>query len=120
VVVGPLPLRPAAVVHSSYTHASFSLPYRYDPKYIINDLNVNSAIAQPDHNEVLDLKTANETYTMKGYACRSCLFRFMCALSSWIETVLLRSLPDAGGGRRITRVEVSLDDGQTWKLAEIT
>lgn len=26
----------------------------------------------------------------------------------------------AGGGRRVTRVEVSLDDGATWSLADIT
>ncbi|KAL7410259.1 hypothetical protein BDY24DRAFT_400640 [Mrakia frigida] len=67
----------------------------YDPKYIINDLNVNSAIAQPDHDEVLDLSTCGETYAIKGYAY-------------------------AGGGRRVTRIEVSLDEGTTWKLSEIT
>lgn len=67
----------------------------YDPKYIINDLNVNSAIAQPDHDETLDLSTCGETYAIKGYAY-------------------------AGGGRRVTRIEVSLDEGKTWKLSEIT
>ncbi|KAJ9115229.1 hypothetical protein QFC20_001096 [Naganishia adeliensis] len=53
----------------------------YDPRYIINELNTNSAIAKPDHNE--------------GYAY-------------------------SGGGRRINRVEISIDDGTTWQLAEIS
>jgi nitrate reductase (NAD(P)H) len=66
-------------------------------RYIINDLNVNSAIATPDHNEILDTKNREpqELYTLRGYAY-------------------------AGGGRRVTRVEVSLDDGTVWCLAAIT
>ncbi|KAH7313228.1 nitrate reductase [Rhizoctonia solani] len=71
----------------------------YDPKYIINDLNVNSAIAQPDHEEMIKVPQTGEDeesfYPIRGYAY-------------------------AGGGRRITRVEISLDEGNTWKLAEIT
>ncbi|CAE6437488.1 unnamed protein product [Rhizoctonia solani] len=88
----------------------------YDPKYIIkydafssvyyflshvyySDLNVNSAIAQPDHEEMIKVpQTGNDDglfYPIRGYAY-------------------------AGGGRRINRVEISLDEGNTWKLAEIT
>ncbi|KIM36955.1 hypothetical protein M413DRAFT_448857 [Hebeloma cylindrosporum] len=69
----------------------------YDPRYIIRDLNANSAIASPDHDEILDTtKSApNATYTVKGYAY-------------------------AGGGRRVTRVEVSSDNGDSWKLANIS
>jgi len=66
----------------------------YDPRYIINELNTNSAIAQPNHDDVLDLTTSGETYTIKGYAY-------------------------SGGGRRVNRVEVSLDEGISWTLAEI-
>ncbi|KAI9374961.1 hypothetical protein BJX61DRAFT_215469 [Aspergillus egyptiacus] len=65
-----------------------------DERYAIYDLNVNSAAAYPRHNEVLDLATAAPTYTAKGYAY-------------------------AGGGRRITRVEISLDKGKSWRLANI-
>ncbi|KAJ1309428.1 hypothetical protein OPQ81_006204 [Rhizoctonia solani] len=71
----------------------------YDPKYIINDLNVNSAIAKPDHDETVEVpQTGDATelfYPIRGYAY-------------------------AGGGRRVTRVEISLDEGNTWTLAEIT
>ncbi|CEL51483.1 nitrate reductase NiaD [Rhizoctonia solani AG-1 IB] len=71
----------------------------YDPKYIINDLNVNSAIAKPDHEEVVEVPQSEDVnelfYPIRGYAY-------------------------AGGGRRITRVEISLDEGNTWTLAEIT
>lgn len=58
-----------------------------DERYAIYDLNVNSVAAFPEHEEVLDLATAGPTYTAKGYAY-------------------------AGGGRRITRVEISLDKGK--------
>ncbi|KAF8599085.1 hypothetical protein BDV93DRAFT_539018 [Ceratobasidium sp. AG-I] len=71
----------------------------YDPKYIINELNVNSAIAKPDHEETVVLpqpdEQTNSVYPIRGYAY-------------------------AGGGRRITRIEVSLDEGNSWTLAEIT
>jgi nitrate reductase (NAD(P)H) len=66
-------------------------------RYIINDLNVNSAIACPDDDEVLTIsgQVLEQAYTIKGYAY-------------------------AGGGRRVTRVEVSFDDGCTWSLAGIS
>ncbi|KAJ2926667.1 hypothetical protein H1R20_g10437, partial [Candolleomyces eurysporus] len=65
----------------------------YDPRYIIRDLNVNSAVACPDHDEILK-GNVQDMYTLRGYAY-------------------------GGGGRRITRVEISLDEGTTWELAEI-
>lgn len=66
----------------------------YDPRYIINDLNTNSVIAHPAHDEQVQLAASEKSYTLKGYAY-------------------------AGGGRRVTRVDVSLDGGQTWQLADI-
>ena len=66
----------------------------YDPRYIINELNTNSAIAQPDHDEVVDVEKLGSEYTVKGYAY-------------------------SGGGRRVNRIEVSLDEGANWTLAEI-
>ncbi|GAA5880530.1 hypothetical protein JCM8547_002039 [Rhodosporidiobolus lusitaniae] len=66
----------------------------YDPRYIINDLNVNSAIARPAHDEQLVVENEDATYTIQGYVY-------------------------AGGGRRVTRMEVTLDDGVTWTLAEL-
>jgi nitrate reductase (NAD(P)H) len=65
-----------------------------DERYAIYDLNVNSAIVYPAHDEKLLLATAPEKYTLKGYAY-------------------------GGGGRRVTRVEVSLDKGKSWRLASI-
>lgn len=66
----------------------------YDRNYLINELNTNSAIAKPDHNEVVSASRI-EPYLMQGYAY-------------------------SGGGRKITRVEISLDEGDTWRLAEVT
>ena len=35
--------------------------------YVINDLNVNSAIACPDHDEILlDLNSLEKSYTLRG------------------------------------------------------
>ncbi|KAG6833878.1 hypothetical protein H0H87_007889 [Tephrocybe sp. NHM501043] len=52
-----------------------------------------SAIACPDHGEILDVHSEG-SYTLRGYAY-------------------------AGGGRRVTRVELSFDEGESWELAEI-
>jgi nitrate reductase (NAD(P)H) len=71
----------------------------YDERYAIYDLSVNSAAAYPQHNEELQLVSYEKTYTAKGYAY-------------------------GGGGRRVTRVEISLDNGKcmlaTWKLPFIS
>ncbi|KAI3342838.1 nitrate reductase [Ustulina deusta] len=66
-----------------------------DERYAIYDLNTNSATCYPSHNEELDLHRSDDTYKTRGYAY-------------------------AGGGKRITRVEVTLDKGKTWVLANIS
>ena len=76
-------------------------------KYIITDLNTNSAMWRPAHNEELvvekqpdgEQKESGEasdepTYELSGYAY-------------------------SGGGRRVARVEVSLNEGVEWKLCEV-
>ncbi|AEO67025.1 uncharacterized protein THITE_2115738 [Thermothielavioides terrestris NRRL 8126] len=65
-----------------------------DERYAIYDLNTNSAICQPAHDERVPLTIAGGTYKLKGYAY-------------------------AGGGKRVTRLEVTLDQGRTWILATI-
>lgn len=67
----------------------------YKPEYIFNELNINSAMTAPDHNETIDL-AANiaGTYNVGGYAY-------------------------TGGGRRITRVEITTDGGKHWEVCKI-
>ncbi|PNS16850.1 Sulfite oxidase [Sphaceloma murrayae] len=65
-----------------------------DERYAIYDLGPNSATCVPAHEEQLCLVGAPEKYKVKGYAY-------------------------GGGGRRITRCEVTLDKGVTWRLANI-
>ena len=65
-----------------------------DERYAIYDLSTNSATAFPEHGETLSLNNAPELYNVRGYAY-------------------------GGGGRRITRVELSLNQGRTWRLANI-
>jgi nitrate reductase (NAD(P)H) len=67
----------------------------FKPEYICNDLSVNSAISTPDHEEILPIEDLTAPYTLKGYSY-------------------------AGGGRRITRVEISFDSGANWNLCDIT
>jgi nitrate reductase (NAD(P)H) len=67
-----------------------------DERYAIYDLSTNSATAYPAHDEKIRFgQGASEKYKVRGYAY-------------------------GGGGRRITRVETTLDKGKTWKLANIT
>ncbi|RCI11295.1 hypothetical protein L249_7126 [Ophiocordyceps polyrhachis-furcata BCC 54312] len=70
-----------------------NVPVWRDERYAIYDLNSNSVICYPAHDEEVDV-SSRETYKVRGYAY-------------------------GGGGRRITRVEVTLDQGKTWKLADI-
>lgn len=76
--------------------ASADLPETWkDERYAIYDLNANSAICYPEHGERLCLKKAtSQTYKVRGYAY-------------------------GGGGKRITRMEVTLDKGKSWRLAPI-
>jgi len=64
----------------------------FKEEYIINQLNINGAIAYPAHEEVI--KPSTTKYVMKGYAY-------------------------SGGGRKVIRAEVSFDQGMSWKLADI-
>ncbi|KAF8332412.1 Mo-co oxidoreductase dimerization domain-containing protein [Cantharellus anzutake] len=67
----------------------------YNRNYLINDLNVNSAIAQPSHDEIVELsKPTRASYDIRGYAY-------------------------SGGGRGVIRVEISLDHGDSWKISDI-
>ncbi len=64
----------------------------YKQEYIFNELNINSVIALPAHDEIIN--TNNDIYIVKGYAY-------------------------SGGGKKITRVEISFDNGLTWNLCTL-
>lgn len=75
--------------------ASADLPEVWkDESYAIYDLNANSAVCYPQHDEIVSLNSEASTYTFRGYAY-------------------------AGGGKRITRMEMTLDKGKTWRLANM-
>lgn len=67
----------------------------YKPDYIINELNINSAVAYPGHLEVVPVTKPDETYPIRGYCY-------------------------TGGGRKVIRVEVSIDGGKSWTLSQLT
>ncbi|OVA08942.1 Oxidoreductase [Macleaya cordata] len=68
----------------------------YKSEYIINELNINSVITTPCHEEILPINaaTAQRPYTVKGYAY-------------------------SGGGKKVTRVEVTMDGGETWQVCTL-
>jgi len=67
----------------------------YKQNYIFNQLNINSAIAKPAHEEMMKVPEDRfQMYTVSGYAY-------------------------TGDGNKLTRVEVSLDGGYNWLLTDI-
>ncbi|KAF9354112.1 hypothetical protein BGX26_008073 [Mortierella sp. AD094] len=67
------------------------------PAYIINELNINSAISSPAHGSVLsisDPQAMTKEIAISGYAYN-------------------------GGCKKITRVEVTLDSGKSWLLTDL-
>ncbi|CAF1013340.1 unnamed protein product [Adineta steineri] len=64
-----------------------------DERYALYNLNVQSVICYPAHEEIIEIEE-NKSYNIRGYAYN-------------------------GGGIRIGRVEISLDQGRTWQLAKI-
>lgn len=70
----------------------------YKPDYIINELNINSAMARPAHDEQLTISAEGvegDIYTISGYAY-------------------------SGGGKKVIRAEISLDGGATWEGGVVT
>lgn len=69
----------------------------YKPDYIINELNINSAMESPAHDEVMPItpdSVAGEVYTIRGYAY-------------------------SGGGKKVIRAEISLDGGVSWEGGKV-
>ena len=65
----------------------------HDERYALYNLNVQSVICYPSNDEIIQIEE-NKLYNIRGFAYN-------------------------GGGIRIGRVEISLDQGQTWKLTQI-
>jgi nitrate reductase (NAD(P)H) len=63
------------------------------PEFAIQELNVNSVVLAPAHGEQLDL-SGDDFYTISGYAY-------------------------SGGGRKVIRVELTLNDGKSWQDCRI-
>ena len=80
----------------------------HDPKFIINDLNVNAAVARPAHDEQLVVASTSSSSVLDSPS------------PAPQQTYLVEGYVYAGGGRRVTRVEVTFDDGASWSLAQIS
>ncbi|CAJ1357502.1 unnamed protein product [Effrenium voratum] len=67
----------------------------YKPEYIINHININSAMFEPRHNSFVKLDAPPKTVKVSGYAY-------------------------TGGGQKIIHAEMSLDSGKSWEITELT
>eukprot|EP01135_Chromosphaera_perkinsii_P002792 Nk52_evm1s227 gene=Nk52_evmTU1s227 len=74
-----------------------------NPDYIINEMNINSVITFPDHMDRSSIcggdsdpksDTQQRFFTISGYAY-------------------------SGGGRKVTRVELTFNNGKSWHLCEL-
>ncbi|VDB91648.1 unnamed protein product [Peniophora sp. CBMAI 1063] len=72
----------------------------HDPAYLITELSVNSVITSPKHGETLDVIES-------------------AGVSDGLEMYEIRGYAYSGGGRKVTRCEVTLDEGRTWGLCSI-
>ncbi|TYH05181.1 hypothetical protein ES288_A08G063000v1 [Gossypium darwinii] len=68
----------------------------YNPEWAIDELNINSVIMRPCHKEILPINswTTRRPYTLRGYAY-------------------------SGGGKKVKRVEVTMDGGETWQVCTV-
>ncbi len=78
---------PAAITEFSEARAYFG-----KPEYTLYEVNINAVISSPAHSEWVDVERPTDMYSLRGYAY-------------------------TGGGRHVTRVEVTLDNGEHWLLA---
>ena len=67
----------------------------YKPEYIINHMNINSAMFEPRHNSFVEEKNLPKTVKVSGYAY-------------------------TGGGHKIIRAEISLDSGKSWEITDLS
>ncbi|CAK9065454.1 Nitrate reductase [NADH] (NR), partial [Durusdinium trenchii] len=67
----------------------------YKPEYIINHMNINSAMFEPRHNSFVKEVSLPKTLKVSGYAY-------------------------TGGGHKIIRAEISLDSGKSWEITELS
>lgn len=89
--------------------ASANLPEVWrDERYAIYELNVNSAVARPAHDERVRVRVSDS----KGKEEKN-------KKNKEESCVKFQGYAYAGGGRRVTRVEVTLDRGRSWRLAEL-
>ena len=69
------------------------------PDYLFNELNINSVMTAPFHKDTLALQPEGKARDE--------------------QIVELSGYAYSGGGKRITRVEVSFDYGATWQLCDV-
>jgi len=92
-------------------------------------MNTNSVITTPAHGDILPINaaTTQSAYTVRGFAysgelaLHRLIFEssasFFC--SNKIRLIIHSVFVRVGAGKKVTRVEVTLDGGETWLLCAL-
>jgi len=91
------------------------------PEYIINDLNLNSAITHPVRTRVRGPQLDYESLQTCKLAAYTAVRHFPCQthdeeIPLKKGTYKLQGYAYCGGGRQVQRMEVSLDDGKVGSI----
>ena len=106
-IVSP-PSLPPNFIASSLLFDSFQVT--------LYELNIQSVITSPSHGTRVTLGDSLQHPTLvEGYTP----FNMQLQLPNMTQISLFLRYAYSGGGRKITRVEVSLDGGRRWGLAQI-
>lgn len=102
----------------------------YRPEYIVHEININSVISRPGHDDVLHVEVPASTSSTPEEQKKTTSSDDSSppkkankgTSSPAVATPLfeLAGYAYAGGGRKINRVELSLDQGTNWDLADLT
>lgn len=105
--------RSQSTLYASLTH---TLASAHCALFQLYDLNVNSVIVYPEHEQWIDdplSKNNADALKVRGYAAER------CAGMVYGDSPT-RRYAYCGGGRRITRVELTMDNGATWMPADVS
>ncbi|KAJ0085097.1 hypothetical protein Patl1_08432 [Pistacia atlantica] len=87
----------------------------YKPEHVINELNINSVITTPCHEEILPINSWTTQKAIHFEGLRIFRLSYFLAVDAGIRCLH----PHESGGKKVTRVEVTMDGGETWHVCTL-